>query len=211
MGARRATTAGVYGRVQTGIHGAYNAMQVLPTQRACMCRVRRYLRGPHERCRRCEASEPECIQCGKLFTGTNKVCPTCSSTERKCVECGASSKAAIRDAHRADGRESARMPPLPPDIPGPHPAVRPVSIRNNARDVPGQEECVQGSQIAAEIAGPVPPEVYRKLLAEGPCVYCGHRLTTSTMSGHCIAAVRSTSRTWFPRAADAIPARGTGC
>jgi 5-methylcytosine-specific restriction endonuclease McrA len=101
MGARRATTAGVYGRVQTGIHGAYDAMQVLPTQRTCMCRVRRYLRGPHE------------------------AMPTV--------------------------RSERAMPEM-------------FRARKNS---------YRARKIAAEIAGPVPPEVYRKLLAEGPCVYCG--------------------------------------
>jgi hypothetical protein len=101
MGARRATTAGVYGRVQTGIHGAYDAMQVLPTQRTCMCRVRRYLRGPHD------------------------AMPTV--------------------------RSERAMPEM-------------FRARKNS---------YRARKIAAEIAGPVPPEVYRKLLAEGPCVYCG--------------------------------------
>jgi len=36
-----------------------------------------------------------------------------------------------------------------------------------------RKNAYRARKIAAEIAGPVPPEVYRKLLAEGPCVYCG--------------------------------------
>jgi 5-methylcytosine-specific restriction endonuclease McrA len=69
-------------------------------------------------------------------------------------------------------RESARMRPLPPDQ-----GLTLLCARCRYETMPemfrARKNSYRARKIAAEIAGPVPPEVYRKLVAEGPCVYCG--------------------------------------
>ena len=109
-------------------------------------------KGTERQCDACRATDRTCGQCGNAFRGHKQRCWACSGGERTCGECGQEFKGAH---HRCD---ACRWKSLPPDVR----QARSAS-RKNAR---------RARKLAAEVAGPVPPEVYEAIRASGPCVYC---------------------------------------
>ena len=57
-------------------------------------------------------------------------------------------------------------------------------------------------KLAAEVVGPVPPEVYEAIRASGPCVYCGQPATT-------VDHVRPLARGGWEHEANLVPACGS--
>lgn len=110
-------------------------------------------RGTSYRCQSCRATERVCVECERSFKGLTSRCEGCQAVERACDEC-----------HRAfRGRERkcgiCRWNALPPEMR----AARLRSAGNRRRAL----------RRDAQVAGPVPAEVYAAILESGPCVYCG--------------------------------------
>ena len=100
--------------------------------------------------RRCEArcaTERTCAECGRVFTGAHLRCAACRATERACAECGRRFTARSSAATRAGGSPYLRKSAKPERV-----------SKTNAR---------RARQLAAEVAGPVPPEVYAAIRRVG--------------------------------------------
>lgn len=118
----------------------------------------RRFRGQRRCCSICIASERACDQCGETFRGKGRYCQPCLEHDRECETCGKQFKgksrncnACIRKAGDADEW-----------------ANRNRQSHNKRR----------ARKYKAQIAGPVPAEVYAAIRASGPCVYCGKSAST---------------------------------
>jgi HNH endonuclease len=130
-------------------------------------------RGTSLTCARCSATDRICAACGKTFRGNGSICRSCRVTDRQCASCGR--------MFRGDQAECARC----------RYAERQCKTCGQTFRSAFYTECGACSgrtdagnhrrralRIAAEVAGPLPKEVYTAVRASGPCVYCGTRATT---------------------------------
>jgi len=119
------------------------------TDRVCACG--NAYRDIHSQCMACRSSNRVC-SCGKAYRGTGSQCMACRATDRVCA-CG--------KAYRGTTRQC--MACWTDSLPRPVHSAR-VRASNNTR---------RARKRAAEVAGPVPAEVYAAIAASGNCVYCG--------------------------------------
>ena len=95
------------------------------------------------------------MQCGTMFKGAALRCPACRPVKRTCIRCNATFKGTTTCCR------ACRPESIPPEA---QQAQRAQAVsRAHAR---------RAREIAAEVAGPVLPEVYAAIRASGPCVYC---------------------------------------
>lgn len=137
----------------------------------------RTFKGHTTRCGRCRSTERECGGCGRTFVGRGRRCSACCASdrvcfcgrtfvgrysqcaacrlprERTCVGCGETFVGDTRECRQCRRRR----------VPAAERSAIEVA-RSNAR---------RARKAAAEVAGPVPADVYAAIRAEGPCVYCG--------------------------------------
>jgi hypothetical protein len=119
--------------------------------RVCACGA--VFRGDELKCGACSVVPQECTSCGSRFRGRRGTCPTCSGRRARVCDCG----------KRFRGTNTA------------------CSACQRARKDPAKVSALNRSNInkrrarkaAAEIQGPVPASVYRKIRDAGVCVYCG--------------------------------------
>jgi hypothetical protein len=163
--------------------------------RTCPCG--RTFRGSNTRCQRCRAAERTC-PCGTVFVGTRRQCSRCLMTERTCpcgrtyrghqTECR-SCRATVRtcgcgQVYRGSAlrcghcQATTRTCPCGRTFRGISPTCNPCKWRAlpaTVRAAKGRQakNARRARRLAAEIAGPVPAEVYAAVLDSGPCVYCG--------------------------------------
>jgi hypothetical protein len=162
------------GRTFRGTHE--RCMSCLARERQCEGCGRTF-RGTHERCSSCRCTERQCEGCGRTFHGLNRRCGLCKATERQCEGCGRTFRSTSKRCMSCQATERqcegcgqtfrgvqslcgvCWWRTLPPEV---------VRIRRVAA-----QAARRALKLAAEVAGPVPPEVYAAVLASGPCVYCG--------------------------------------
>ena len=96
--------------------------------------------------------------CGQVFKGTSRRCHACEAIERDCAGCGRRFRGLARYC------QACWRSALPPG----EWEARARSYGNSRR----------ARKEAAEVAGPVPPEVYAAIRTSGPCVYCGAEAAT---------------------------------
>ena len=101
------------------------------------------------KCWRCYAGEKSCAGCGRLIRTGSLLCSGCRTTDRECVTCRRVFRGRTLECLTCSGRGLAGV---------------------HAR---------RARKLATEVAGPVPPSVYRKVRSSGPCVYCGGPATTA--------------------------------
>ena len=114
--------------------------------------------GRESRCGACRVTERVCGQCGRTFKGHGNRCQPCQVTERTCIDCG-KVFTGIRRRCSPCWRNS---------LPQEERKAQEASAGNARR----------ARKLAAEVAGPVPPEVYKAIRASGACVYCAASATT---------------------------------
>jgi hypothetical protein len=95
-------------------------------------------------CRSCRVTDRQCAACGRTFRGDQNECPGCRYTERQCVSCG---RVFRSHCYLECGTCSGR-----------------TNVTNSRR---------RARRLAAQINGPLPRMAYVRILASGPCVYCG--------------------------------------
>lgn len=138
-------------------------------------------RGTRLYCNACQARERVCIQCGEAFKGHERRCAVCRTAERNCVECGQVFRGVSRKC------DSCKWKSLPPDV-----RRAKAASNNNGR---------RARKRTAQVAGPVPPEVYEAIRVSGPCVYCGEAATT-------VDHVRPLARGGWEHESNLVPACG---
>ena len=188
------------GRIFTDAHR--KCRRCRSTEQTCACGV--VFTGTGTRCQRCQATERLC-GCGQIFTGTTLRCWRCLATERTCAGCGRTFMGTKRRCHACVGTERScdscgrtfkgheRCCPACKDsrLTADERAARNRRLHNVRR----------ARKAAAEIAGPVPVEVYAAIRASGPCVYCGG---VAAMVDH----VRPLSRGGWEHESNLVPACG---
>jgi 5-methylcytosine-specific restriction endonuclease McrA len=102
--------------------------------------------------------ERQCTECGQAFRGNMRRCRSCQAIERDCDGCGRTFRGVYRYCQAC---WRAALPPGEWE-------ARARSYGNSRR----------ARKEAAQVAGPVPAEVYAAIRASGPCVYCGAEGTT---------------------------------
>lgn len=127
-------------------------------------------------------TERQCAECGQTFRGLRRICKSCGAIERDCIDCGRRFRGLGR---RCQTCWQATLPPGEWED-------RARSYGNSRR----------ARKEAAEVAGPVPPEVYAAVRASGPCVYCGADATT-------VDHVRPLSRGGAEAECNLVPACGS--
>lgn len=116
--------------------------------------------GNGRKCSRCYVQEAPCVDCGRIFRGTTRQCLSCYAQSRAhdCVDCGTP----IRSLHLRC--RPCRRKAVP-------------SEKLKAQEI-AWEHARRARKQAAEVAGPVAPEVYEAIRNEGTCVYCGGHANT---------------------------------
>ena len=140
-------------------------------------------KGTYSSCPACRPAERACMQCGRTFKGSALRCPACRPAERTCIRCNATFKGTA--AHCPACRETSQPESIPPEV-------------RRAQST-SQSSARRARQLAAEVAGPVPPEVYEAIRASGPCVYC------AAPAPH-VDHVRPLSRGGWEHASNLVPA-----
>ena len=127
---------------------AYTCPQCSAADRICTACGRPF-HGNTTVCRSCKVTTRQCITCCNAFRGDQLECSTCRYKERQCITCGQSFRSAFYlECGTCSGRTDAT---------------------NHRR---------RALRIAAEVAGPLPREVYVAVAASGSCVYCDQPATT---------------------------------
>ena len=143
----------------------------------------RVFKGHTLRCAACRSKKRICTECGKTFKSSGNLrCDACQKTERTCEECGRTFTSTSRRCSACWRKSLA---------PGTWKA-RKASYVNVRR----------ARKRGAEVAGPVPPEVYEAIRASGPCVYCGALATT-------VDHVLALDRGGWEHESNLVPACGT--
>jgi hypothetical protein len=176
---RTERTCGSCGKSFTGT--ALRCSACRATERTCEVCGRKF-KGSQRRCTSCHATDRTCEVCGKTFTGTNLRCRACQRIQRACKSCGNTFTGSERNCPACRAAERAcevcgrtftgtalRCGPcwwesLPPEV-----RQSRMASYNHAR---------RARKVAAEVAGPVPPEVYEAIRTSGPCAYCTAPATT---------------------------------
>jgi hypothetical protein len=132
--------------------------QCRTTDRTCSECGRSFRHHSNTKCSGCRATIRRCAICGESFRGRSLRCLPCRTPDRQCADCGRSfSGTKIRCA-------SCARATLPAD-------TRSANERRRAN-------ARRARKRAAEVSGPLPLDIYIRIIASGSCVYCGKAATT---------------------------------
>lgn len=143
-----------------------------PSDRVCVTCGRKF-RGTSVNCQNCYASDRECIICGTTFHGHATTCRSCRVTTRQCVTCGNSFRGDRHECPACRYKERQCITCGTVFRSAFYLECGICSGRTNAGN-----HRRRALRLAAEVAGPLPREVYVGVAASGPCVYCGQPATT---------------------------------
>jgi len=105
--------------------------------------------GSASNCWRCRAGEHPCARCGRPVRVTNVLCSACRTEPRPCITCGKTFRGRTLECKVCSGQSRA------------------------------DDHARRARKLAAEVAGPLPRSAYQRVIASGPCVYCGAPATSA--------------------------------
>jgi hypothetical protein len=108
----------------------------------------------HKECGTCRKATRPCDGCGRTHTSLNRYCGVCLIADRICLDCGRPFTSARLRCNPCHWRNA-------PDYEDRLRRVRDAGRRRRRR------------QAAQAVDGLVPADVLARIVAEGPCVYCG--------------------------------------